>query len=33
MWLTVWASGVAPLIVGATLLGLGTSLALSQLSK
>lgn len=33
MWLAVWASGVAPLILGATLTGLGTSLALSKLGK
>jgi hypothetical protein len=33
MWLAVWASGVAPLIVGATLVGLSTSIALSQLNK
>jgi hypothetical protein len=33
MWLAVWASGVAPLILGATLTGLGTSLALWKLGK
>jgi hypothetical protein len=33
MWLSVWASGVAPLIVAATLIGLSTSIALGQLSK
>jgi hypothetical protein len=33
MWLAVFASGVVPLILGATLAGLGTSLVLSQLDK